>query len=78
MYLNIWTPAFPEGTNLTAQNLPVLFWIYGGRFTGGSGDVKTYDGTGLAAKGIIVVTINYRLGPFGYLAHPEQIGRAHV
>lgn len=71
LYLNIWTPAFPEGTNLTAQNLPVLFWIYGGRFTGGSGDVKTYDGTGLAAKGIIVVTMNYRLGPFGYLAHPE-------
>ncbi|KAJ6006883.1 hypothetical protein N7451_004827 [Penicillium sp. IBT 35674x] len=71
LYMNIWTPAYKEGTNLTSLNLPVLFWIYGGRFTGGSGDVITYDGTGLAAKDIIVVTINYRLGPFGFLAHPE-------
>ncbi|OQD73084.1 hypothetical protein PENDEC_c017G06216 [Penicillium decumbens] len=46
-------------------------WIYAGRFEGGSGDVKTYDGTGFAEKDIIVVTINYRLGPFGFLAHPE-------
>ncbi|KAJ5602130.1 hypothetical protein N7510_011664 [Penicillium lagena] len=71
LYLNIWTPAYKEGTNLTSLNLPVFFWIYGGRFEGGSGDVKTYDGTGLAEKEIIVVTINYRLGPFGFLAHPE-------
>lgn len=71
LYLNIWTPAYAKGTNLTSLNLPVLFWIYGGRFTGGSGDVVTYDGTGLATKDIIVVTINYRLGPFGFLAHPE-------
>lgn len=69
--LNIWTPAYENQTNMASKKLPVLFWIYGGRFTGGSGDVKTYDGTGLAQKDIIVVTINYRLGPFGYLAHPE-------
>lgn len=71
LYLNIWTPAYKAGTNLTSLDLPVFFWIYGGRFEGGSGDVKTYDGTGFAEKDIIVVTINYRLGPFGYLAHPE-------
>lgn len=53
------------------QESPLFFWIYGGRFAGGSGDVITYDGTGLASKEIIVVTINYRLGPFGLLAHPE-------
>ncbi|KAJ5712687.1 hypothetical protein N7493_009155 [Penicillium malachiteum] len=71
LYLNIWTPAYKNQTDMSSKNLPVLFWIYGGRFTGGSGDVKTYDGTGLAEKDVIVVTINYRLGPFGYLAHPE-------
>ncbi|BCS30170.1 carboxylesterase/lipase family protein [Aspergillus puulaauensis] len=69
--LNIWTPAYKNQTALSSKKLPVFFWIYGGRFAGGSGDVKTYDGTGLAQKDIIVVTINYRLGPFGYLAHPE-------
>ncbi|KAJ5958799.1 uncharacterized protein N7479_005949 [Penicillium vulpinum] len=69
--LNIWTPAYKDQTNMASKNLPVFFWIYGGRFSGGSADVKTYDGTGLAQKDIIVVTINYRLGPFGFLAHPD-------
>ena len=64
--LNIWRPANAS----TGDNLPVFVWIYGGRFSGGSGDVRTYDGAGLASKGIIVVTLNYRLGPFGFLAHP--------
>ncbi|GKZ35315.1 hypothetical protein AbraIFM66950_005910, partial [Aspergillus brasiliensis] len=71
LYLNIWTPNYNDTSDITSKNLPVYFWIYGGRFEGGSGDVLTYDGTGLAAKDIIVVTINYRLGPFGFLAHPE-------
>ena len=71
LYLNIWTPNYNDTSDLASKNLPVYFWIYGGRFEGGSGDVLTYDGTGLAAKDIIVVTINYRLGPFGFLAHPE-------
>lgn len=71
LYLNVWTPKYNDTSDITSKNLPVFFWIYGGRFTGGSGDVLTYDGTGLASKDIIVVTINYRLGPFGYLAHPE-------
>ncbi|EIM85602.1 alpha/beta-hydrolase [Stereum hirsutum FP-91666 SS1] len=71
LYLNIWTPTYNDTTDLTSQNLPVFFWIYGGRFSGGAGSVPTYDGSGLAAKDIIVVTINYRLGPFGFLAHPD-------
>lgn len=69
--LNIWTPTYNDTSDLTSKNTPVYFWIFGGRFEGGSGDVKTYDGSGLASKGVIVVTLNYRLGPFGYLAHPE-------
>ncbi|KAI9644449.1 hypothetical protein NHQ30_006470 [Ciborinia camelliae] len=69
--LNIWTPTFDDTDDLTTKNLPVYFWIFGGRFVGGSGSVKTYDGSGLATKDIIVVTINYRLGPFGFLAHPD-------
>jgi carboxylesterase 2 len=71
LYLNVSTPAYKNQTDMSTKELPVLFWIYGERFTGGSGDVKTYDGTSLAQKDIIVVTINYRLGPFGYLVHPE-------
>lgn len=66
LYLNVWTPT----TNISA-NLPVYIWMYGGRFVDGSGDVVTYDGSGLAAQDIVMVTVNYRLGPFGYLSHPE-------
>lgn len=66
LYLNIWTPASsPE------DNLPVLFFIHGGALREGSGAVDVYDGEELAKKGIIVVTINYRLGALGFLAHPE-------
>lgn len=68
--LNIWTPSYNDTTDLSSKKLPVYFWIYGGRFEGGSGDVKTYYGDGLASKDIIVVTFNYRLGAFGFLAHP--------
>lgn len=84
LYLNIWTPAYNDTFDISAKSLPVFVWIYGGRFTGGSGDVLIYDGTGLASKDIIVVTLNYRLGPFGFLAHPElsgglcQLPRRHV
>jgi carboxylesterase 2 len=66
LFLNIWTP---EGFTNTS-NYPVYFWIYGGRFSGGSGSDLTYDGSGLAAQGVVVVTINYRLGALGFLAHP--------
>jgi len=63
--LNVWTP----GT--TAAKLPVLVWIHGGAFTEGSGSVPIYRGAALAGKGVVVVTINYRLGLFGFLAHPD-------
>lgn len=66
LFLNVWTPAKTAG-----DKLPVLVWIHGGGLTEGAGSVKVYDGEELAKKGIIVVTINYRLGLFGFLAHPE-------
>lgn len=64
LFLNVWAPAKP-----TAR-LPVLVWIHGGGFNSGAGSIPIYDGAGLAAKGAVVVTINYRLGVFGFLAHP--------
>ena len=66
VYVNIWTPA--KSTN---ERLPVFFWIHGGGFNSGSGSVPIYDGAALASRGIVVVNINYRLGAFGFLAHPE-------
>lgn len=71
LYLNVWHPTYNGTADVTTKKLPVFVWIYGGRFEGGSGDVKTYDGSGLASKDIIVVTMNYRLGAFGFLAHPD-------
>jgi len=67
--LNIWTPDLPE--NL-ADALPVMVWIHGGSFLNGSGSIPWYDGSALAARGdVVVVTINYRLGVFGYLSLAE-------
>jgi para-nitrobenzyl esterase len=66
LYLNVWTPR-PS----TGPNLPVIVYIHGGAFTGGSGEVPIYDGEHLAARNTIIVTINYRLGALGFLAHPE-------
>jgi len=65
LYLNIWTPA--KGAD---AGLPVMFWIHGGGFTTGTGGLRFYDGESLARKGVVVVTINYRLGPLGFMAHP--------
>ncbi len=62
--LNIWAPA-------NAHNAPVFFWIHGGALVGGSSREAVYNGTKLADRGIIVVSINYRLGVLGWLAHPE-------
>lgn len=64
LYLNVWTPD-------RAAHLPVMVWIYGGGFQGGSASEPRQDGTHLAGKGVIVVSMNYRLGVFGFLAHPE-------
>ena len=66
LYLNVWTPAASA-----SERHPVLLFIHGGANTEGSGSIAVYDGTGLASKGVVVVTINYRLGPFGFFAHPE-------
>jgi len=65
LYLNVYTPTL--GSN-GGDGLPVLVWIHGGRFTLGAG--RDYDGTKLAANGIVVVTINFRQGALGFLAHP--------
>jgi para-nitrobenzyl esterase len=66
LYLNVWTPA----TSATAK-LPVIVWVHGGGFTGGSTSISMYNGTGFAKKGVVLVSLAYRLGPFGFLAHPE-------
>ncbi len=66
LYLNVWTPA-----KSNRERHPVMVWIHGGAFTRGSGSTPAYDGEELAKKGVIVVTINYRLGIFGFFAHPE-------
>ena len=66
LFLNVWTAArAPNG------RVPVMFWIYGGGFNEGSSSVAVYDGTELAKKGVIVVSVNYRVGPLGFLTHPE-------
>jgi para-nitrobenzyl esterase len=64
--LNVWTGAQGSG-----EARPVMVWIHGGALTRGSGSLPLYDGESLAKKGVVVVTINYRLGVFGFLAHPE-------
>ena len=70
LYLNVWRPA---GLS-SADRLPVMVWIPGGGWTDGSGSARLYDGSRLARRGVIVVTINYRLGAFGFLAH-EALSR---
>ncbi|MEI8607163.1 carboxylesterase family protein [Pseudoalteromonas sp. B160] len=65
LYLNIWTPA-----ESNADKLPVLVWIYGGGFSFGSSSDPIFDGSELAHKGVIVVSIAYRVGQLGFLAHP--------
>ena len=65
LYLNVWTPARHDTTGL-----PVLLYFFGGGFVAGSGSEARYDGASMAAKGIVVVTTNYRLGIFGSFAHP--------
>jgi para-nitrobenzyl esterase len=66
LYLNVWTAA-----KTNREKRPVIVWICGGGFVSGSGSVSIYDGESMAKKGIVFVTINYRLGIFGFFAHPE-------
>lgn len=64
LYLNVWAPD-------RAEKLPVLVWLHGGGFYGGTAAQPLYDGSNLARRGAVVVTVNYRLGIFGFFSHPE-------
>jgi para-nitrobenzyl esterase len=66
LYLNVWTGA--AGAN---ERRPVMVWIFGGAYTEGAGSSRHNDGEALARKGAVLVTFNYRLGPFGFFSHPE-------
>ncbi|MFP4506586.1 MAG: carboxylesterase/lipase family protein [Cyclobacteriaceae bacterium] len=71
LYLNVWAPAdTPE------EGLPVLVYFYGGGFVAGDGSEPRYDGASMAQKGMVVVTVNYRLNIFGFFAHPELSAEA--
>ena len=66
LYLNVWT-----GAKAAQEKRPVLVYFYGGGFVAGDGSEPRYDGESLARQGIVAVTVNYRLGVFGFMAHPE-------
>lgn len=66
LYLNVWAP----GQARAGGKLPVLVYFYGGGLVGGDGSEPRYDGAGMARQGIVAITVNYRLGVFGFLAHP--------
>ncbi|MCG6925922.1 MAG: carboxylesterase family protein, partial [Acidobacteria bacterium] len=66
LYLNVWTPA-----KSADERVPVLVWIYGGGFSFGSTSTPVHDGQHLARQGVVLVSLNYRVGPLGFLAHPE-------
>jgi para-nitrobenzyl esterase len=66
LYLNIWTPA-----KTGKEKLPVLVYFYGGGFIAGDGSEPRYDGESISRRGIVAITVNYRLGVFGFLSHPE-------
>src|SRR5260221_3767483 len=69
LYLNVWTPACDDAAR------PVMVWIHGGAYVFGSGAVPWYDGARFAQHGdVVVVTVNYRLGPFGFLHLADQFG----
>jgi para-nitrobenzyl esterase len=66
LFLNIWTPA-----KTAEERLPVMVWIHGGGFQAGTGPEPRHDGEAFARKGVVLVTLNYRLGVFGFFSHPE-------
>jgi len=66
LYLNVWTPAKPA-----SDRIPVFVWIYGGGFNAGATSIPLYSGEVLAHKGVVLVSIAYRVGTLGFLAHPE-------
>ena len=72
LYLNIWTPA-----KSPRERLAVMVWIYGGGFTSGATSIPMYNGANLARKGVVLVSVAYRLGQLGFLAHPELSAENH-
>jgi para-nitrobenzyl esterase len=72
LYLNVWTPA-----KSARDGLAVMVWFYGGGFQAGSSSEPRYDGENFATKGIIVVSVNYRLGVFGFLTYPGLTKESH-
>jgi para-nitrobenzyl esterase len=66
LYLNVWTPA-----KAASERLPVMVWIYGGGLKAGSSSEPRQDGENLSRRGVVVVSMNYRLGAFGFMSHPE-------
>lgn len=73
LYLDVWAPQWPA-----KHALPVMVWLHGGSNTVGSGSQSTYDGVSLAQRGVVLVTLNYRLGVMGFFSHPElTAGSAH-
>jgi para-nitrobenzyl esterase len=71
LYLNVWTPAKSDKEKLPQGGLPVLVYFYGGGFIAGDGSEGRYDGESMATKGMVALTVNYRLDVFGFMAHPE-------
>ena len=69
--LNVWTPSLTP-----SQPAPVMVFIHGGSFVSGSGSMPEFDGANLAARGVVTVTINYRLGALGWLVEPGLIAQA--
>jgi para-nitrobenzyl esterase len=73
LYLNVWT-----GARSAQERRPVMVWIYGGGFVQGSGSLDTFNGDALARRGVVLVTFNYRVGPFGFLALPALSAESPV
>jgi para-nitrobenzyl esterase len=71
LYLNVWAPEWPA-----KRALPVMVWLHGGSNRVGSGTQSTYDGVSLSARGVVLVTINYRLGVLGFFSHPELTSKS--
>lgn len=71
LYLNVWTSAKSTREQRPQERLPVVVWIYGGGFNSGGTGCAIYDGKATAEKGIVFVSVNYRVGAFGFMAHPE-------
>ena len=74
LYLNIWTSASYnsiEETFSKSEKRPVMVWLHGGGLVAGSGNCSTYNGSALAKKGVVIISVNYRLGVFGFMSHPE-------